>query len=639
MSTPDTTLDMQLESDYHKETTDVLEDEDLDAYSDFADDPETLEIIDQLLLEAANQRREDALADAPLVVTDIEDYEDPRGVYLPKVRGVETTRQWGLPSQSVGTQQQQQNIRDESAERRRSQGDKEVAKALKDDEAAPPNDDGQDAALQPTGPDTRTPLERFRKPPKKALSVTDLISPSWCELQYYYILTKHGRKRRTPAMKQGSAVHQALEDEVHTTVPVEITKKEDSWGLRIWNIIQGLRTLRETGKTRELEIWGSVGGELVNGVIDELSYECPDPKLEEMSQNLQKKKDTEPPLPEYQASIRDYLVTSENRAQGQSLQQALGDDGGGGDKSSQPDSSKPGGDDRKIYITDVKTRQTPTLPTGSAMRPTLVQLHLYHHMLENLAQGKFMLSQLAERYAFDVNETFSDSFIAQIGGLNQELVAMSQQSDDMRHDNLTPSSTQDSLDILLQHNTLTALWGFMLEQLRQTFLLASVSSASSSSHPNATSTTTQPNTDTATAGPDFQDPTIPPPSSLSQLPDPPSQPTRLSPILTARYIATNYNHSNDETRVLGSKSLLFNPSFLTSQLYASLGFWKGDREPRGVEVNDAWKCRICEFRDECAWVKERDEVMVREARERRKVKEELEKGEDGKADKGRRSRV
>jgi exonuclease V len=435
-------------------------------------------------------------------------------------------------------------------------------------------------------------------------------------------------------MKQGSAVHQALEDEIHTTVPVEITKKEDGWGLRIWNIIQGLRTLRETGKTRELEIWGSVGGELVNGVIDELSCECPDPKLEEMSRELQTTKDIEPPLPEYQASIRDYLVTSENRDQRQSQQQALKNDDGT-DEFSQPapDSRTrtPGEQDKRIYITDVKTRQTPTLPTGSAIRPTLVQLHLYHHMLENLAQGKFPLSHLAERYGFDTNETFSDSFIAQIGGLDHDLFALSQQSDDMRHDNL-PSSTQDSMDILLQHNTLAALWGFMLEQLRLTFILPSESS--SSSHPDTTST----ETNTTTAGHDLPDPTIPPPSSLSQLPIPPSQPTRLSPILTARYIATNYNHS-DDTRILGSKSLLFNPSFLTSQLYASLGFWKGERQPRGVEVNDAWKCRICEFRDECAWVKERDEVMVREVRERRKLKAKMEGGEDGEADKGKRSRV
>lgn len=81
-------------------------------------------------------------------------------------------------------------------------------------------------------------------------------------------------------MKKGSTIHKTLEDEVHTTVPVEITTKEDAMALRIWNIIQGLRSLREFGMTRELEIWGLVDGELVNGVIDQLSYECPDPELE-----------------------------------------------------------------------------------------------------------------------------------------------------------------------------------------------------------------------------------------------------------------------------------------------------------------------------------------------------------------------
>ncbi|KAJ9615929.1 hypothetical protein H2200_002006 [Cladophialophora chaetospira] len=611
MSTPDDDVQMHLNSQDTQELRELQHDEHFDEYSDFADDPETLEIIDQLLLEAASQHKDDVLGNAPLVVTDIEDYEEPRGVRLPKVLSLETTRRWEVQAERAGTQPKE-TVRDESTERRRSQDDEKLVKGRKDE--SQPGQTQQDAALHPTGPDTRSPLERFRKPPKKALSVTDLISPSWCELQYYYVLTKHGRKRRTPAMKQGSAVHQKLEEEVHTTVPVEITKKEDSWGLRIWNIVQGLRTLRDTGKTRELEVWGSVGGELVNGVIDELSYECPDPKLEEQVRSIQAKI-VEPPLPEYQASMRDYLVSSVQREQGQSLADALrnGDGAQQENPSSSPrKASAKGDDERRIYITDVKTRQSPTLPGESAVRPTLLQLHLYHHMLENLAQGKFTLSQLAERYNFDVNETFSDSFIAQIGGLNQEVFALSQQSDEVRNE--LPSSTQDSVDILLQHNNLATLWDFMMEQLRLTLILPGDSSLPSNTANNETTNH------------DIQDPFIPPPSSLSQLPIPPSQPTRLSPVLTARYIATNYKHSST-SRILGSKSYLFNASWLTSQLYSSLGFWKGEREPKGVEVDDAWKCRVCEFRDECAWVKERDENMVSEAKGRRKVKKEIEVGE------------
>jgi hypothetical protein len=60
-----------------------------DEFSDFAEDPEELEIIERLLEEAAQQTPGQ---NASLVVTDIEDYEPPQGVFLPKVFGHEATR-------------------------------------------------------------------------------------------------------------------------------------------------------------------------------------------------------------------------------------------------------------------------------------------------------------------------------------------------------------------------------------------------------------------------------------------------------------------------------------------------------------------------------------------------------------------
>ncbi|KAL8946595.1 MAG: hypothetical protein Q9222_007031, partial [Ikaeria aurantiellina] len=156
-------------------------------------------------------------------------------------------------------------------------------------------------------PDLRSPLERFRTKPKKTLSVTDLVSPSWCELQYWYTLTKHGKKKRTPAMRQGSAVHKTLEEEVHRTVAIDIQTREDAWGLRIWNVIQGLRTLRETGMTRELEVWGVFDGLVVNGVIDELSYTCPDRELEASELDSTSLPLPPPTLPADQKSLTDFL--------------------------------------------------------------------------------------------------------------------------------------------------------------------------------------------------------------------------------------------------------------------------------------------------------------------------------------------
>lgn len=64
-------------------------------YGDFANDAEELEIIDSLLSEAENWQSPDA---ASLLVTDIEDYEPPKGVRLPKILGVEqSSRLWEAP--------------------------------------------------------------------------------------------------------------------------------------------------------------------------------------------------------------------------------------------------------------------------------------------------------------------------------------------------------------------------------------------------------------------------------------------------------------------------------------------------------------------------------------------------------------
>ncbi len=87
--------------------------QDGEEYSDFAEDPEELEIIDRLLLEVAAGQSSDLRA--PLLVTDIEDYEAPPGVRLPKVFGYEATRQWHVETQPTEILIEQ-NTRDQSGE-------------------------------------------------------------------------------------------------------------------------------------------------------------------------------------------------------------------------------------------------------------------------------------------------------------------------------------------------------------------------------------------------------------------------------------------------------------------------------------------------------------------------------------------
>ena len=374
-------------------------------------------------------------------------------------------------------------------------------------------------------PDLRSPLERFRKKPMKALSVTDLVSPSWCELQYWYTLTKHGRKRRTPAMKQGSAVHKKLEDQVHRMVEVRITKAEDAWGLRIWNIVQGLRTLRDTGMTRELEIWGLVDGQVVNGVIDELSYICPDRELEEATE---KPKKDDPP--EGQATIDNYF----NQSEGQSIEQGVLT----GLSSMRKKTSL-------VYLTDVKTRGVKSVPKGASFRPTMMQLMLYHRLLSELATGRVDAEVVFGRYELEKDEPFSDSFIAQIGNLD-EVYWDALDNPSQAAQEVPPVYTQDSMQILLKHNSLAQLWQLMMQEFQRTM-----------------------------------------PDGLKSF----------GKVLKAEY------RGQADGEILGMKTFLHDDELLKDYLDDGMKWWRGKREARGVDIQEAYKCGYCEFADECTWRK------------------------------------
>ena len=391
-------------------------------------------------------------------------------------------------------------------------------------------------------------------------------------------------------MRQGSTIHKILEDQVHTTVAVDITTKEDSWGVRIWNIIQGLRTLRDTGITRELEVWGVIGGEIVNGIVDELSYTSPDPKLEaEIDEHYANAQSAREALPEYQTSITDYLLASAG-AGGRNMANT-----GNGTVESMNQQEMPPPPLRGkqkpnlVYITDVKTRGIKSLPGGASIRPTVMQLHLYHHMLENLAHGNLPLELLADRYKLDTRATFSDSFTAQVGSLNQDFFETTSEHIGAAENAVMASqiaSSQDSMDLLLKHNNLSSLWTFMIQQFQETFLLQPAFSA----QPTPTST----------------------PQSIH---DAPSLVTRLSPILTATYL------SSTTSELLGSKSILFDAALLRTYLEENLAWWRGERDAKGVELQEAWKCRTCDYRDDCSWIHERDAAAVAEAKARKKMRE------------------
>ena len=400
-------------------------------------------------------------------------------------------------------------------------------------------------------PDTRSPLERFRTPPKKPMSVTDIISPAWCELQYWYSLTKYGKIRATPAMKQGSSVHKVLEEQVHKEVRVEVLTKEDAFGLRLWNIIQGLRTLRATGMTRELEVFGVVEGQVMIGIIDEINARCPDEEAEgkmleeaEMAKTGKALKRKSIPLGANQRTLTDYLTGSQN---GSVLEESLGWMGRVRERP------------RTLYLVDVKTRGSRSLPSKEGqLRPTKMQLMMYRRLLAALSANEVPAGLIFERYKLDGDKTFSDTFIGQMAQLDMNFPEDATMSDD----EAVLQSSQDSVDELLAHNNLNKLWSFMVAEFAKTLRL------SSSYH----------------------------------------QPTIFSDMLTVEY------RSSGSGSVMGKRSFTFDESGLDAYVADEMRWWRGERETKGVDVEEAYKCRTCEFAEKCTWRIEKIEEATNKAR-------------------------
>jgi exonuclease V len=338
-------------------------------------------------------------------------------------------------------------------------------------------------------------------------------------------------------MKQGSAVHRKLEDQVHTTVRVDVTTKEDAWGLRIWNVIQGLKMLRDSGLTRELEIWGTVDGLVVNGVVDELSYICPDTDLEEA---LNESSVPEEPPPD-QRSISEFFKATSGPALAKATRR------------------KKGSHSKKVYVCDVKTRGVRTLPSGAAFKPTKIQLMLYHRLLGSLATNTVDFSVLTSRYGLDAEKVFSDSFLAQIGSLNEEFYdAPTSQNTNSGSE---PTWSQDSMTTLLAHNNLNALWSLMISEFQITL---------------------------------------------------PGGVASLGNVLKAEY------RSRENGEIVGSKTFAMDDHDLTAYIQHEMEWWKGERQAKGVIVEEAFKCRSCEFADECEWRIKKVEEAKERARMARK---------------------
>jgi exonuclease V len=91
--------------------------------------------------------------------------------------------------------------------------------------------------------------------------------------------------------------------------------------------------------------------------------------------------------------------------------------------------------------------------------------------------------------------------------------------------------------------------------------------------------------------------------------------TSLSPILRAEF---RYAKTGD---IIGSQLTVYETDIIETYIAEEMAWWKGRREAKGVEIEEAFKCRICDFADNCSWRKTKVEEAIEKSRLRREAKE------------------
>uniref|UniRef100_A0A8C2KDM1 Exonuclease V n=1 Tax=Cyprinus carpio TaxID=7962 RepID=A0A8C2KDM1_CYPCA len=64
---------------------------------------------------------------------------------------------------------------------------------------------------------------------------------------------------------------------------------------------------------------------------------------------------------------------------------------------------------------------------------------------------------------------------------------------------------------------------------------------------------------------------------------------------------------------IGTRVAPFDEAQLRAELQGYLAYWTGQREPKGVDIEEAWKCRSCLYKQTCDWTKNRLQVSDQQA--------------------------
>ncbi|KAF8481778.1 exonuclease V a 5' deoxyribonuclease-domain-containing protein [Russula ochroleuca] len=286
---------------------------------------------------------------------------------------------------------------------------------------------GDNVAVLDAAP--RSPFELFRS--RGTLSVSDLVGPAWCEVQFDYGL-RQGRslalahrpdsfvsaggkamtvdkklaKVNEKVLERGRSVHEKLEREVFPMpVRVEINLEEEFWAARLVNMLACLGTLAQLGYSREMPVFGIVQDRPIVGIIDEVLLKSI-PQSEAMPNSWNKRAPTSPGTPQKSKKQRESSPTQSDPT----------------DFFASPSKTKarksvspPRPMVHELSLIDTKTRRSNSLPSDDDAFSARMQLMLYHHLLSALLSPTFSFSAFWEKVQVDPFAQLSDAFLLQSG--------------------------------------------------------------------------------------------------------------------------------------------------------------------------------------------------------------------------------
>ncbi|KAJ7146400.1 exonuclease V [Mycena epipterygia] len=490
--------------------------------------------------------------------------------------------------------------------------------------------EGSHTPEKPTYP---SPIHRYRR--WGTLSVTDLISPAWCELQFDYGLRqkRSRRLRDRPASfrgdsgkeivvqqdvaarndqttKRGKFIHKELELELRPEeIQIVLTNEEERWALRLINFLSSLVSLIAEGCVREIPVFGVVNDVVVVGIIDELATIPAVPEI-----GTKRASDSSLPSP------KRVCRTPSPSCEAELISAALA-------PTPPPQ--------YLLRMIDTKTRRTDSLPSDEDAEPARLQLMLYHRLLTGLLETytPFDYSALWASLNLNPSAPFSPEFLQQTASIlgrdsvphclddtaillrtglveldlprldrTLQIIYRSQNKySDRRRNNKGKGRETDSPS---EEDEMAKAIAMSLADVFDTELANALIASALESVVDGPLVVFN-------SGSNFNLETVQGPSTSGL------NNGQLEHASGER--ATS--HVEDATRpdILGTKEFLLDEEFLESYLTSTLEWWQGTRTAKGVSERQTGRCFSCEYRDDCEWREQKASEKLSEVKRRREL--------------------